>query len=96
MGLLIDFLYNTINRNVAFRNTATTKPKITIVPSMACKGITALVFPFFRIPNSTSRITAEMMKQILQMKTILEKKRKSFYYELGMMNLKFVTWIWEF
>ena len=76
-GLLVDFLYKTINTNAAFNKIATIKPSITIVPSIACNGITALGFPFLRIPYSTSRITAEMMKQMLQMKTILEKKRKS-------------------
>jgi len=60
---------------------ATIKPSITTVPSMACKGITAFKLPFLRIPNSTNRITTEIMKQILQMKTILEKKRKAGYYE---------------
>ena len=63
---------------------ATIKPNITIVPSMACKGITAFTFPFLRIPNSTNRITPEIMKHILQMNTILEKKRKVGNYELKM------------
>lgn len=63
---------------------ATIKPKITIVPSMACKGITAFTLPFLRIPNSTNRITTEIMKHILQMNTILEKKRKVGNYELKM------------
>ena len=65
---------------------ATIKPNITIVPSIACKGITAFTLPFLRIPNSTNRITAEIMKQILQMKTILEKKRKAGNYELKNVN----------
>ena len=76
----MDFRYSTINTNAAFNNTATIKPRITIVPSTACSGITAFGFPFLRIPYSTRRITAEMMKQILQMKTILEKKRNSGNY----------------
>ena len=63
---------------------ATIKPKITIVPSMACKGITAFTLTFLRIPNSTNRITTEIMKLILQMNTILEKKRKVGNYELKM------------
>lgn len=62
--------------NAAFNNIATINPSITIVPSTACKGITASVFPFLRIPNSTNRSIAEMIKQRLQMNTILEKKRK--------------------
>jgi len=78
---LFDFLNNTIKTKAAFNKMATIKPNITIVPSIACKGITAFTLPFLRIPNSTNRITPEIMKQILQMKTILEKKRKSFYYE---------------
>ena len=48
-----------------------------MVPSTACSGITAFIFPPLRIPNSTKRITPEIIKQMLQMKTILEKKRKS-------------------
>lgn len=55
---------------------ATIKPSITIVPSIACKGITAFELPALRIPNSTNRITAEMIKHRLQINTILEKKRK--------------------
>ncbi len=81
---LFDFLYNTIKTKAAFNKMATTKPNITIVPSMACKGITAFTWPFLRIPNSTNRRTAEIIKQILQMKTILEKKRKAGNYELKM------------
>ena len=88
-GFLFDFLYSTIKTKAAFNKTATIKPSITIVPSTACKGIIAFTLPFLRILNSTNLITTEIMKQILQMKTILEKKRKSFYYELRMMNLKF-------
>ena len=76
-GFLVDFLNNTIKTNAAFNNIATIKPSITMVPSNACKGITALGFPFLRIPYSTIRIAAEMMKHILQIKTILEKKRNS-------------------
>lgn len=56
---------------------ATIKPSITTVPSMARRGITAFTLPFLRIPNSTNRKTAEIMKHILQMNTILEKKRKA-------------------
>lgn len=83
-GLLFDFLYNTIKTKAAFNKMATTKPNITIVPSMACIGITAFTLPFLRIPNSTNRRTAEIMKHILQMKTILEKKRKAAICELKM------------
>jgi len=80
-AFLIDFLNSTIKTNALFNKMATINPSITIVPSTACKGITALVLPFFRIPNSTNRITAEMMKQILQMNTILEKKRKFYNFK---------------
>ena len=59
-----------------------------MVPSTACNGITAFVFPFLSIPNSTSRMTAEMIKQKLQMKTILEKKRKYSDYVFKKMNCK--------
>ena len=74
-GFLIDFLNKTINTKAAFKKRATIKPRITMLPSTACKGITELRFPFLCIPNSTNRITTDMIKQILQMKTILEKKR---------------------
>ena len=66
-GFLFDFLNNTIKTEAAFNKMATIKPKITIVPSMACKEITAFTLPFLHIPNSTNRITTKIMKQILQM-----------------------------
>ena len=70
-----DFLKRIIKTKAAFSKIATIKPSITMVPSIACNGITAFVFPFFLIPNSTNRINADTMKQKLQMNTILEKKR---------------------
>ena len=79
-GLLIDFLKRTVKTKDTFKNIEI-KPKTKIVPTINCEGMTAFILPLFFIPNSTNRITAEIMKQILQMKTILEKKRKSFYYE---------------
>ncbi len=75
-GFRIDFLNKTIKTKAVFNKTAIIKPSITMDPSTACKGITVFGFPFLRIPNSTSRITADIIKQTLQMKTILEKKRK--------------------
>ena len=75
IGFLIDFLNNIIKTNAEFNKIATIKPSITIVPSIACKGITAFALPPFRMPNSTNRIIVEMMKHKLQMNTILEKKR---------------------
>ena len=75
-GLFIDFLYKTIKRKEVFNKIATTKPSITIVPSTAGSGITALVLPPFRMPYSTNLIIVEIIKQILQINTILEKKRK--------------------
>ena len=48
-----------------------------MVPSTAFNGITAFIFPPLRKPNSTKRNTPEIIKQMLQMNTILEKKRKS-------------------
>ena len=80
-GFLIDFLKRTIKTKALFNKIATIKPSITMVPSTACKGITAFVLPFLRIPNSTNRITAEIIKQMLQMNTILEKKRNYGNYE---------------
>gem|GEM_PF-5073332 len=79
-GFLIDFLKRTAQTKVMFKNIEI-KPNTKIVPTTNCEGITAFILPFFFIPNSTNRRTAEIMKQKLQMKTILEKKRKSFYYE---------------
>lgn len=76
IGRLIDFLNSIIKTKAAFNKIATIKPSITIVPSTTCKGITAFVFPFLRIPNSTNRRIAEMIKHMLQMNNILEKKRK--------------------
>ena len=84
-GFLTDFLYNTIKINAAFNKMATIKPSITIVPSIACKGITAFVFPPLRIPNSTNRIITDMIKHKLQMNTIFEKKR------IGIFG--FVLWV---
>lgn len=79
----MDFLNNTIKTNAAFNKMATINPSTTIVPSTACKGITALLFPPLRIPYSTSLIIEEMIKQILQMNTILEKKRKVLFVVLN-------------
>jgi hypothetical protein len=56
------------------------KPSTTILPSKAGKGIAALLFPFFLIESSTILKIADIIKQILQIKTILENVRmkKSF------------------
>lgn len=80
-SFLIDFRKRTIKTKALFNKIATIKPSITMVPSTACKGITAFAFPFLRIPNSTNRNTAEMMKHKLQMNTILEKKRKYYNFK---------------
>ena len=60
------------------------KPSTTILPSKAGNGIAALLFPFCLIESSTIRNMAEIMKHILQIKTILENVRikKLRVYEL--------------
>ena len=65
-----------MNKNAGFKRNTTKNPRRIIISSIAGKGIAAFVFPPLRIPNSTKRINAETMKQILQINTILEKKRK--------------------
>lgn len=50
-------------------------PSTTILPSSAGKGIAAFLFPFCRIPSSTILNMAEIIKQILHIKTILENIR---------------------
>jgi hypothetical protein len=57
-----------------------TNPSITILPSKAGKGIAALLFPLRRIDSSTILNIADTIKQILQIKTILEniRMKKSF------------------
>ncbi len=72
---------------------ATINPSTTIVPSIACSGITALLLPPLRMRYSTSLIIAEIIKQILQINTILEKKRIEGLgvdgYELLVADLKY-------
>lgn len=80
----IDFLNKTINTKAEFNKIATTNPRITMLPSMAGNGITAFGFPPLRIPNSTNLNMAEIMKQQLQINTILVKKRNEESYRLKM------------
>ena len=52
------------------------KPRIRRVPCNAGKGMMASWLPFAILFFSTNRKMAEAAKQILQIKTILDKKRK--------------------
>ncbi len=71
---LPSFLNNTANRKKTFKNMAM-KPSITMLPSKAGNGMAALLFPLCRIPSSTILNMAEIIKQMLQMKTIFENIR---------------------
>jgi hypothetical protein len=73
-GCLLTFFITIPIRKKLLINIAT-KPSITIVPSNAGKGIAALLLPLCRIESSTTLSMAEIIKQQLQIKTILENVR---------------------
>jgi hypothetical protein len=58
-----------------------TNPSTTILPSKAGKGIAALLFPLRLIESSTILNPADIIKQTLQIKTILENVRMKKSYE---------------
>ncbi len=71
---LLNLLTNTAIKKIKFTKIAI-KPSITMVPSTTGKGIAALLLPCALLVSSTTRIIADTIKQILQMKAILENVR---------------------
>jgi hypothetical protein len=74
-----------------------TNPRTTILPSRAGKGMAALLFPLCRIESSTILNIADIIKQQLQIKTILENVRmKKSYgfmsYELQVHPFQIITY----
>ncbi len=80
IGFLMDFLKSTINTKAAFANIAIKKPRITTVPSSHGSGSTDSLFVV--IWSSTNLNTREMRKQMLQIKTNLEKKRNALVFSV--------------
>ncbi len=78
---LISFLKIVIPTKITFKIIATKKPKTTIVPSMTGRGEIALLF---FIPSCSTVNIAAIIKQTLQINTILEKMRM-----VGVEGLKF-------
>jgi hypothetical protein len=63
-------------------------PSTTIVPSITGSGIAALLLPLCRIESSTTLSMAEIIKQQLQIKTILENVRIKKSYEFMSYELR--------